>query len=174
MFTGSFIDALIVHLTKLFWIDVIIHYKNKTSQGTSIIIIFLFWTLWNSTHGKIFSCWSRKEDLNYSVSKHGNKITKVCAKSRDFLEKKMNKKMKGCCVENIAVFLWMFWKAFNGKTQRKRKDSLQLIWPLVHWHFLQTFIILKLFLPLDWSCICFEDGSLLLMLRSSSHEMLLH
>ena len=36
MFTGSFIDALIVHWTKLFWIDVIL-YKNKTSQGTSII-----------------------------------------------------------------------------------------------------------------------------------------
>ena len=28
------------------------------------------------------------------------------------------------------------------------------------WHFLQTFIIFKLFLPLDWSSICFEDGSL--------------
>ena len=41
------------------------------------------------------------------------------------------------------------------------------------WHFLQTSVIFKLFLPLDWSSICFEDGSLLLMLRSSSHEMLL-
>ena len=24
--------------------------------------------------------------------------------------------MKGCCIKNIATFLWMFWKAFNGKT----------------------------------------------------------
>ena len=24
--------------------------------------------------------------------------------------------MKGCCVKNIATFLWMFWKEFNGKT----------------------------------------------------------
>ena len=23
-------------------------------------------------------------------------------------KKKMNKKMKGCCVKNIATFLWMF------------------------------------------------------------------
>ena len=31
-------DALIVHWTKLFWIGVIL-YKNKTSQGTSIIFL---------------------------------------------------------------------------------------------------------------------------------------
>ena len=34
-----------------------------------------------------------------------------------FLRNKTNKKkMKGCCIKNIATFLWMFWKAFNGKT----------------------------------------------------------
>ena len=63
------------HWTKLFLIDILL-YKNKTSQGTSIIF-FLFWTLPNSTHEKIYSCWSRKEDLHYSVTKVGNEITKV-------------------------------------------------------------------------------------------------
>ena len=63
------------HWTKLFLIDILL-YKNKTSQGTSIIF-FLFWTLPNLTHEKIYSCWSRKEDLRYSVTKVGNEITKV-------------------------------------------------------------------------------------------------
>ena len=31
----------------------------------------------NFRHGKIFLCWSRKEDLRYSISKLGHKITKV-------------------------------------------------------------------------------------------------
>ena len=42
-------------------------------------------------------------------------------------KKKTNKKMTGCFVKNIVTFLWMFQKAFNGKTQGKLKDSLQLI-----------------------------------------------
>ena len=63
------------HWTKLFLIDILLN-KNKTSQGTSIIF-FLFWTLPNPTHEKIYSCWSRKEDLRYSVTKVGNEITKV-------------------------------------------------------------------------------------------------
>ena len=113
--------------TVLDWCNVL--YKNETIQGTSIILIFSLWSLSNSTYGKIFSCWSRKEDLYYSVSKYGNEITKVC-KIMWFLRKKMNKKMKGCCVKNIPTFLWMVWKAFDGKTQGKLKDSLQLIWPL--------------------------------------------
>ena len=127
MFNGSYIDALIVHWTKLFWIDVIL--IQKYNKPRNLNYIFLFWSLSNSTHGKIFSCWSRKEDLHYSVSKHGNEITKVC-KITWFLRKKMNKKMKGCCVKNIPTFLWMVWKAFNWKTHGKLKDSLQLIWPL--------------------------------------------
>ena len=63
------------HWTKLFLIDILL-YKNKTSQGTSIIF-FLFWTLPNPTHEKIYSCWSRKEDLRYSVTKVDNEIRKV-------------------------------------------------------------------------------------------------
>ena len=35
----------------------------------------------------MFSCWSCKEDLHYSISKHGNEITKVC-KIMWFLRKK--------------------------------------------------------------------------------------
>ena len=63
------------HWTKLFLIDILL-YKNKTSQGTSIIF-FLSWTLPNPTHVKIYSCWSRKDDLRYSVTKVRNEITKV-------------------------------------------------------------------------------------------------
>ena len=63
------------HRTKLFVIDILL-YKNKTSKGTSIIF-FLFWTLPNPTHEKIYSCWSRKEDFRYSVTKVGNEIIKV-------------------------------------------------------------------------------------------------
>ena len=63
------------HWTKLFLIDILL-YKNKTSQRTSIIF-FLFWTLPDPTHEKIYSCLSRKEDLRYSVTKVRNEITKV-------------------------------------------------------------------------------------------------
>ena len=63
------------HWTKQFLIDILLN-KNKTSQGTSIIF-FLFWTLPNPTHEKIYSCLSRKEDLRYSVTKVRNEITKV-------------------------------------------------------------------------------------------------
>ena len=48
------------------------------------------------------------------------------AKSRDLLEK-TNLKTKGCCIKNIMTCLWMFLKAFDGKTEEKLKDSLKLI-----------------------------------------------
>ena len=118
------------HWTKLFLIDILL-YKNKTSQGTSIIF-FLFWTLPNSTHEKIYSCWSRKKDLRYSVTKVGNEITKV-RKITWFVRK----------TKNIMTCLWMFWKAFDGKTEEKLKDSLKLIWPLKYGNFLQTFLVLN-------------------------------
>ena len=101
--------------TKLFLIDILL-YKNKTSQGTSIIF-FLFWTLPNPTHEKIYSCWSRKEDLRYSITKVGNEITKVC-KIMWFVKKKTNLKTKGYCIKNIVTCLWMFWKV-DGKTEEK-------------------------------------------------------
>ena len=72
------LEPSLVHWTKLFWIDVLL-YKNKTSQVTSIIYAFFAFELYQISHmEKIFSCWSRKEDLLYGVSKHGNEITKVC------------------------------------------------------------------------------------------------
>ena len=123
------------HWTKLFLIDILL-YKNKTSQGTSIIF-FLFWTLPNPTHEKIYSCWSRKEDLRYSVTKVGNEITKVC-KITWFVKKKKNLKTKGYCIKNIVTCLWMFWKV-DGKNL----DSVKLIWPLKYGNFLQTFLVLN-------------------------------
>ena len=124
MFTGSFIDALIVHWAKLFWIDVTL-YKNITSQGTSII--FFSFELYQIPHMGKFDCARRTW-----ITAYPNTVTKSQrdAKITLFLRKKMNKKMTGCCVKNIVIFLWMFQKAFNGKTQGKLKDSLQLIWPL--------------------------------------------
>ena len=128
MFTGSFIDALIVHWTKLFWIDIIL-YKNKTShKGTSIIFFSL--ELHQIPHmGKYFHV---DHARGTCIIAYPNMVMKSQRYMQNHVisKKKMNQKIMGCCVKNIATFLWMFWKAFNGKTQRKRKDSLQLIWPL--------------------------------------------
>ena len=123
----------------LFLIDILL-YKNKTSQGTSIIC-FLFWTLPNPTHEEIYSCLSRQEDLRYSVTKVGNEITKV--RKITWFVRKTNLKMKGCCIKNIMTCLWMFWKAFDDKTEEPRKDSLKLIWPLKYGNFRQTFLVLN-------------------------------
>ena len=129
------------HWTKLFLIDILL-YKNKTSQGTSIILyFFLFWTLPNPTHEKIYSCLSRKEDLRFSVTRIGNEITKVCKIT--WFVRKTNLKTKGCCIKNIMTCLWMFWKAFDDKTEEQRKDSLKLISPLKYGNFLQTFLVLN-------------------------------
>ena len=114
--------------------------QSKTSQGTSIIF-FLFWTLPNPTHEKIYSCLSGKEDLRYSVTKVGNEITKV--RKITWFVRKTNLKTKGCCVKNIMTCLWIFWKAFDDKTEEKRKDTLKLIWPLKYGNFLQTFLVVN-------------------------------
>ena len=62
--------------------------------------------------------------------------------------------MKGCCVKNIPTFLWMVWKAFDGKTQGKRKDSLQLIWPIIalssDFRHLKTLLSTRLVFHLFW------------------------
>ena len=42
MFTGSFIDAFIVHWTKLFWIDVIIQKQNKPRNLNIIFSLLKF------------------------------------------------------------------------------------------------------------------------------------
>ena len=52
-------------------------------------------------------------------------------------------------------------KSIQWENTRKTYESTTYLTTEI-WHFLQTFIILKLFLPLDWSSICFEDGGLLL------------
>ena len=95
----------------------------------------------------------------YSLVDHGrracvtanpNMVTKsqTFAKSTWFLRKK-NHKTKCCYVQNIVTCLWMFWKEFDGKTEEKLKDSLQLIWPLKYGTFFHTSVVLKLFWPLD-------------------------
>ena len=157
--SGSFIDALIEHWTKLqFWIDVIL-YKNKTSQGTSII--FFSFEVDQIPHmGKYFHVDHARRTC---ITAYPNMVMKSrrYAKSR---EKEKNEKKWRVVVLRI---LWHFCGCFEKHSMGKHKENLKI------WHFLQTFIIFELFLPLDWSSICFEDGSLLLTLHSSSHEMLL-
>ena len=129
MFTGSFIDALIVHWTKLFWIGVIL-YKNKTSPGAQLYFFLLNFIKFH-TIGQIFSCWLRKEDLHYSISKRGNEMPNVYAKSRDFLRKKWIKKWRVVMFRISRRFVDVLKSIQQKKKQRKhtRKDSLQLIWP---------------------------------------------
>ena len=70
------------------------------------------------------------------------------------------KKMRNKWRFVVLRILWHFCGCFEKHSMGKHKENLKI------WHFLQTFIIFELFLPLDWSSICFEDGSLLLTLRS--------
>ena len=57
----------------------------------------------------------------------------------------------------VDVLKSIQWENRQGKLESTTYLTTEI------WHFLQTFVIFKLFLPLDWSSICFEDGSLLLM-----------
>ena len=80
-FTGSFIDAIIAHWTKLFWIDVIL-YKNKTSQGTSII--FFSFEVYQIPHmGKYFHVDHARRTC---ITAYPNMVMKSqrYGKSRDF------------------------------------------------------------------------------------------
>ena len=115
---------VIVHWTKLFWIDILLYIYKKPRN---LNYIFRLWTLLNYTHEKnIFSCWSRKEDLRYGL----NLVTKSqrYAKSRDLYV--FSLKMKCYSIKNNVTCLWIFWHEFDKKTEEKLKDSLQLLWPL--------------------------------------------
>ena len=85
------------------------------------------------------------------------------AKSRDLLEK-TNVKTKGCCVKNIMTCLWI--------TEEKLKGQLKTYLTAEIRQLSTDFPHPKLFLPLDWSSISFEDGGPLLALRTS-HKILL-
>ena len=154
-YTGQNCPGLMLYYTK-------IKQANEPQLYFSLLNFIKFHT-WET---EIFSCWSCKEDLHYSVSKHGNEITLKVCKITWFLRKKWIKKMKGCCVKNIATFLWMFWKAVNRKTRRKCKDSLQLIWSLSsEYGCLKTLLATR-------SVFSFEDGGLLLVLHTSLKMLL--
>ena len=139
--SGSFIDALIEHWTKLqFWIDVIL-YKNKTSQGTSIIF-FSFEVDQIPRMGKYFHVDHARRTC---ITVYPNMVMKSqrYAKSRE--KEKNEKQMKVCCFKNIVTFLWMFWKAFNGKTQGKL-ENMALSSDFHHlWTLLATRLVFHLF-----------------------------
>ena len=114
--------------TVLDWYNVL--YKNETSQGTSIILIFSLLKFIKFDIWEIFSCWSRKEDLHYSVSKHGNKITKVC-KITWFLTKKWIKKWRVVVLRISRHFCGWFEKHSMGK----HKENLRTVYNLFdHWN----------------------------------------
>ena len=165
-------EEYLVCWKKLFWIDILL-YKNKTSLGT--LTIFVFLTLLNSTHGKIFSRWSRNEDLHYSIYKLGNEITKVrkitwlLRKTDHMFSLKTNMLLcLECCDEFADVFMWI-WQENGRKTLGQ--STAYLVTEIQH--FVRTFVVWELFLWKDRSSFCFEDGNLLLTL-CTSHKMLLY
>ena len=102
MFTGSFIDALTVHWTKLFWIDVIL-YKNKTSQRTSII--FVSFELYQIPHmGKYFHFDHARRTC---ITAYPNMVKKSQRYLQNHVISKEKNELKneGLYVKNIATFL---------------------------------------------------------------------
>ena len=91
------------------------------SQGTSII--FFCSELYQIPHmRKYIHCWSRKEDLRYSVTKVGNEITKV-RRITCFLRKKRISKRR-------AVALRISWRVcgcFEKHSTGKRKKNLRTV-----------------------------------------------
>ena len=107
--------------------------------------------------------------MSYGAFKLGNEITKVCQIT--WFLRKTNHKTKCCCVKYRRRVCGCLEKHSKGKRRKNLRTVYNLLTTKIR-HFLQTFVVLKLFLPLDRSSICFEDGGLLLALLTS-HEMLL-
>ena len=138
-------------------------------------MIFLPFELYQIPHmGKYFHVDQARRTC---ITAYPNMVTKsqMYMENHVISKKKMNKKVKGYMLRILQRFGRCFEKHSTAKKQRKHthKDSTKTYLTTEIWHFLPAFVILKLFLPLDRSSICFEDGSLLLVLRSSSHKMLL-
>ena len=70
-------------------------------------------------------------------------------------------KTKCCCVKSTVTCLRMFWKEFKGRKEEKLNGQSTTYLTTEIQHFLQTFVR-----RLDRSSICFEEGDLLLALRS--------
>ena len=108
----------------------------------------------------------------YSVSKHGNEITKVC-KITWFLRNKTNKQKWRVVVLRISRH---FWGCFEKHSMGKHKENLRTVYSLFDHSNIalsSDFRHLKTLLATRSVFHLFEDGSLLLTLHSSSHEMLL-
>ena len=105
------------HWTKLLLIGILL-YKAKEPQ-----LYFFCSELYQIPHmRKYIHCWSRKEDLRYSVTKVGNEITKV-RKITCFLRKKRISKRR-------AVALRISWRVcgcFEKHSTGKRKKNLRTV-----------------------------------------------
>ena len=103
------------------------------------------------------------------VAAYTNLVTKSQrhAKSHDFFHWKKSVER---CVKNILC------SCFDMKSRGKRRKTLGHSTTYLATeiqHFLQTFVILKLFLPVNGFSICCEDGGLLLTLHASHKIMLI-
>ena len=117
---------LIVHWTKLFWIDVIL-YKNKTSQGTSII--FFSFEVYQIPHIGKFDCARRT-----CITAYPNTVTKSQrdAKITLFLRKKKRIKKWRVVVLRIS---WCFCGCFKKHSMGKHKENLRTVYNLFdHWN----------------------------------------
>ena len=120
-----------------------------------------FIPLLNFTDGNYFHVCHAKKDLRYSVSKFGKQITQV-GKITLFTT---NFEVLLC--EKLRMFQWMFLINSTRKLTKGVTDYL----PTEMWNLIQAFFYLKLFLPLDLSSTCFEDGGL--KFKRYSNEILL-
>ena len=108
------------HWTNLFLIDILLY---KVKQAKELQLYFFCSELYQIPHmRKYIHCWSRKEDLRYSVTKVGNEITKV-RKITCFLRKKRISKRR-------AVALRISWRVcgcFEKHSTGKRKKNLRTV-----------------------------------------------
>ena len=149
-----------MHWTKLFWIDVTL-YKNITSQGTSII--FFSFEVYQIPHIGKFDCARRT-----CITAYPNTVTKSQRDANITLFLRKKKRIKKWRVVVLRI-LWCFCGCFKKHSTGKHKENLRTVYNLFEYSNIALswdFHHLKVFLPPDRSSICFEDGSLLLMLRS--------
>ena len=144
---------------------------QKYNKTRNLNYIFLFWTLSNYTHRKIWLC---KEDFHYSVSKHSNEITKVRKNHIVFKKKKWIKKWRVI----VLRISWRFCGCFKKHSTGKHKENLRTVYNLFDHsnialssdlRHLKTLLATRSVFHLFWRWQPVADA----LFHASSHEMLL-
>ena len=148
------------HWTKLFLIDILL-YKNKTSHGT-LNIYFFCSELYQIPHMRKYIHVDHKGGLALQCNQSwwrnhkGTQNHVICRKTH---------------LKRRVVALRISWRVcgcFEKHSTGKRKKNLRTVYLTAEIRQLfSDFPRPKLFLPLDRSSISFEDGGLLLALRTS-------